>query len=54
MKGIVRSFKAPKRIGNVMRESLVIDDQNSILSILHVFLVQLGYEVKIAHNEKRE
>ena len=35
-----------------MPESLVIDDQNSILSILHIFLVQLGYEVKIAHSGK--
>jgi two-component system cell cycle sensor histidine kinase/response regulator CckA len=29
---------------------LVIDDQNAILHFLHIFLVHLGYEVKIAHD----
>ena len=31
---------------------LVIDDQNAVLSFLHIFLVHLGYEVKIAHDGK--
>ncbi len=33
-----------------MPEVLVIDDQNAVLSFLHMFLVHLGYEVKIAHD----
>ena len=35
-----------------MPEVLVIDDQNAILRFLHIFLVHLGYEVKIAHDGK--
>jgi CheY-like chemotaxis protein len=35
-----------------MRQVLIIDDQNCILSLLQTFLMHLGHEVKIARDGK--
>lgn len=51
-KGTGRSFKASKRIGNIMPEVLDIDDQITVLSFLRNVLIHFGYEMKIAHDGK--